>query len=98
MRSLFLVSILVVIMIPTPRLGGSPSPAGVGFVGDVDRFDAAFFGISPNEAKSIDPQQRLLLETAWEAFRTRWLARQELEGRPPAFTSASAARSTTARP
>ncbi len=32
-----------------------------GFVGDVDGFDAAFFGMSPKEAKSIDPQERLIL-------------------------------------
>ena len=35
---------------------------------DVDAFDAAFFGYTPNEAKNIDPQQRLFLECAWEAF------------------------------
>lgn len=34
----------------------------------IDQFDAAFFGISPDEAKSLDPQQRLLLELGWEAL------------------------------
>ncbi|WP_369213416.1 type I polyketide synthase [Streptomyces flavofungini] len=39
-----------------------------GFVSDVDRFDAAFFSVSPKEAPYIDPQQRLALHTAWEAL------------------------------
>ncbi|WP_411978653.1 type I polyketide synthase [Streptomyces sp. N50] len=38
------------------------------FLDDATGFDAAFFGISPNEALAMDPQQRLLLETSWEAF------------------------------
>ncbi|MGW3962242.1 type I polyketide synthase [Amycolatopsis sp. NPDC005003] len=38
------------------------------FLDDAAGFDAAFFGISPNEALAMDPQQRLLLETSWELF------------------------------
>jgi amino acid adenylation domain-containing protein len=46
-----------------------PSYVGVrGVLADADRFDAAFFGVTPAEAAALDPQQRILLELAWNAL------------------------------
>lgn len=39
-----------------------------GVINDVDKFDAAFFGIGAKEAEASDPQQRIFLEECWAAL------------------------------
>lgn len=53
----------------------------VGFIDDLDKFDAEFFHISAAEARLLDPQQRLMLELCWGCI--------EDAGYPPASLSGS---------
>ncbi|MFI1419963.1 SDR family NAD(P)-dependent oxidoreductase [Streptomyces sp. NPDC020731] len=63
----------------TVRAGRSYTAAG-GFLTDVASFDAAYFGMSPAEARHIDPQQRLLLEMAAEALDDAAVPAESLAG------------------
>ena len=52
-------------------------------------FDAAFFGFSPMEAKTMDPQHRILLELAHEALEHAGYDPNRYKGRIGAFTGAA---------
>lgn len=53
---------------PAPKTAGTTYSKWGALLEGQDRFDAAFFHISPREAEMMDPQQRLLLESAWESL------------------------------
>ncbi|MCL2719395.1 MAG: SDR family NAD(P)-dependent oxidoreductase, partial [Lachnospiraceae bacterium] len=50
------------------KMKGMNSCKWGGFLDGFDKFDAAFFKISPYEAEKMDPQQRLFLQEAWHVI------------------------------
>ena len=65
---------------PADRLGPGDRAFRGGYLPDIFRFDAEFFGITDAEARELDPQQRLLLETAWQAFEDAGMAPRSVAG------------------
>jgi acyl transferase domain-containing protein/thioesterase domain-containing protein/acyl carrier protein len=57
---------------------------------DIDKFDAAFFGISPRDASVMDPAHRLFLEVAWQALENSGNTGLPREGRVGVFASSGA--------
>ncbi|MGC7093595.1 acyltransferase domain-containing protein [Amycolatopsis lurida] len=64
--------------VPEDR-GWDVSPRGA-FLRAPGDFDAAFFGMSGEQALVVDPQHRLLLETAWEAFENAGIDPERMRG------------------
>ncbi|WP_238652003.1 SDR family NAD(P)-dependent oxidoreductase [Paenibacillus piscarius] len=46
---------------------------------DIDKFDHAFFNLSPREVASMDPQQRILLEETWHCLEDSGIPLEELQ-------------------
>ncbi len=65
---------------PRPATPGKMMSRFGGFLKDIERFDADFFGIAPLEAERMDPQQRILLEVAWEALEQAGIPAGRLSG------------------
>jgi acyl transferase domain-containing protein/acyl carrier protein len=67
-----------IVDLPSHRWPSTPDLTSCrgGFLNDVERFDAEFFGIPRREAERLDPQHRVLMEVIWESL---WDARIETE-------------------
>ncbi|TSC22976.1 non-ribosomal peptide synthetase/type I polyketide synthase [Corallococcus sp. Z5C101001] len=76
-----------------PRLLDDPAYVRVsGLLDDVEAFDAAFFGYSPQDARLMDPQQRVFLECAWEALEAAGYDPKRLSGRAGLFAGSGVPR------
>jgi len=56
---------------------------------EIEKFDAAFFGLTPLEAAILDPQHRLLLETAWHTLENAGYMPDDFKGRVGIYAGAS---------
>lgn len=65
---------------PEPNTPGKMYARWGGFLEEVDKFDADFFGMCGDEVEHTDPQQRLFLEVAWEALENAGIVPSSLAG------------------
>jgi acyl transferase domain-containing protein/acyl carrier protein len=66
---------------PGAGVPGKINTRHAAFLEDVERFDAAFFDITPREAAHMDPQQRIFLETAWNALENAGVPKANVAGK-----------------
>ena len=72
------------------NLLGDPDYVKAGtYLEDIEKFDAAFFGLRSVEAAILDPQHRLLLETAWHTLEHAGYIPDDFRGRVGIFAGAS---------
>ncbi|MEW6367287.1 MAG: amino acid adenylation domain-containing protein [Acidobacteriota bacterium] len=60
-----------------------------GILGDIDLFDAHFFGLNPRETELMDPQHRLMLECCWEALERAGYDADRYQGRVGVYAGES---------
>ncbi|MCY7297027.1 beta-ketoacyl synthase N-terminal-like domain-containing protein [Alteromonas sp. a30] len=65
---------------PDPQAVGKTNCKWMGMLPDADKFDAAFFAISPNEAVAMDPQQRMVMQASWSCIEDAGINPDELSG------------------
>src|ERR1700733_6758277 len=65
---------------PDPDCPGTMYTRMGGFLEEVDKFDAYFFGMSARETLKTDPQQRLAAEVSWEAVEDAGINPKDLAG------------------
>jgi acyl transferase domain-containing protein/NADPH:quinone reductase-like Zn-dependent oxidoreductase/SAM-dependent methyltransferase/acyl carrier protein len=65
---------------PDPDCPGKMYTRMGGFLEEVDKFDAYFFGMSARETLKTDPQQRLAAEVSWEAVEDAGINPRDLAG------------------
>ncbi|MFO1078505.1 MAG: type I polyketide synthase [Planctomycetota bacterium] len=71
--------------VPAEVLGDPDFVKAAMLLGDIDKFDAGFFGMSPRDAALFDPQHRVFLECCWEAFEHAGHVPDRFDGRIGVF-------------
>ena len=66
--------------IPADRWSNEHVSQWGGLIPDMDKFDAAFFNISPREAELMDPQQRIFIESVWKCIEDSGYSSKSLSG------------------